>query len=1270
MEGEYTPVTAQLVNGEMYNAFVIDTKSLNEACIVPSSFDSDSQKENYYAQSLTIKGGYSAELMYEYDPSQYKTVIRQHSGDNASSTDHLFYVADPTLRYAYEVGNYNYGNKYGAICGSETEVKTMPIQVDGVIMINSEASVGTQGAAIYYPDMTTTTKVHPISVGGEVIYYENKDDLDNKENPVDHETEFAAITATGAGTIDSPAKLVITKTQVLGSGAPSADNPASASAVYIGQNGGSALIYNSVFHSNYGMPLDAYNTVNVNNTFALNSGLVRLRDVGGVSVNSAMYNSALWRNNSDGLQFSIPGVTVGAQGNTGNTTSNFTYNAFTGGNTVYSLDSDIGTNNYNTGLTDVNNDLASGPNFLDPENPDLEARNFDIKPSVRLLNRGNGTRTAGTPDIYAGTYNTIIVAKKFDYSLASTYDRDALYRTRIVSNDDAQRIDIGAYEFQGSLYNPLYVDPNKSHNDAAEGRNWDDAFGFGDIQNAMDLAAIYHINNPREEAYVFVKGASATNSDLHSGEALTIRDGVTVYGSIISSYADWHGSLEEDHITPKYADIPAYIAAMTSIREGVAGHTSSKTLITGLNTSVSESYNGFEGTLPAVIDGFVVTPANKAVQPTAPVITLANVSPNASIAVRNVIVADNDLSATPDQYGSNIDVAQVSNGLLYEVLMRDNKPKGNGAVLNVSGNGYAVNVTVEGKTVGANGTLPIDGKSAAAASDNVESATHIYSSITNSVSTGSASGGGVAGAAAPYGAIANPDISGYFYNIGDANLNYQLTETSKYIDQCEVSEDANGHPTFLPRNLTPLITYRTDRDLIGNPRLLTGVTTASKIDRGAFETWKVDNVRGEFVCGELGNIGIAEPYASNVGGVYTYIKKHFYPHDGSVCYIMEDQRLVIDPFDSDHEVKPTPHNPGYMLLKEGASFYGNGRPATCAYVAVERSISREHGGVIAIPYDVTYSDGVTLPKYTNGRLTALQGDVTAGIYDYNGVQRSGWDNIFRTSNTDCWTLLNSDATVAANQGVLLEGKSVCFAGGATEATLRFTAKGSNLTDFVYVEDSPSKTVELTQYDDSQSTGGAADFTNKEDMGWNCIGLPYLVSDYKPYQMVNPATGLTANDGTAYRMHLPHTLWLYYDGVRAPDGSTADGDGGYYSVNAWENTTAAWHVTTTDDACIWVGEGIFVQTASTSGHETVTFYLPDYRDIASPSNRRHSARYYYDPLGDDDSQDDYLSSEVTLLRREYYSVSGCRLTRPVTDGVTIIREVYSDGSVRSYKTQRQ
>lgn len=1257
MEGEYTPITTQSIDGQKYNTFVIDNKSLNKTAVVPSTYATDANQYNYYAQSLTIKGGYSRDIMYEYDPVQYKTVIRQKDAPTGISADHLFYVADPIVRYYHTSESAYTEHNDGAIFNNDSgkeyaQVKTMPIQIDGLTLINDKAKAQTQGSAIYYPAVTGTNEAHTINVNSEVTYYTKAD----QSVVSDTETEFLSTKIYYANEADktaktrqaknikteffeesgepkgNPAKLLISKTQFVGNGAKTGENATKASAVFIGQNGGSALIYNSVFHSNTGMPLDAYNTVCVNNTFAKNGGQVRLQESA-----SQMHNSVLWLNNNGGAQTNMSSGDA------------FTYNAYTGG---------PGTEdgNKNICLSANNAEVSDGPNFVNPASGEIEELNFDIKPSMRLLNQGQDeSLTSGI-----GKYYAEVVAKHYDYALVSTTDKDVLYRSRL----NANRIDRGAYEFQGTLSHILYVDPNKSHRNEATGANWDEAFGYGDLQNAIDLAAI----STEKPAYVFVKGASSTNRGLNTNEALTLRDGVQVYGSVMSNYTNVHDMKGSDSKYVYTADggvsfhVPTFITDMLSVREGVASHSANKTIVTAIKTSGAATYGG---TNPTILDGFVVTdPAT----PTAPVVDVTNTSKGAVIVLRNLIVADNDLSGS-----ENVDVVKINNGLLYEALLRDNKVAGSGSVLYLEDHvvsadntthGYAVNVTVDGKIYAPEA--------------------NIFNSIYDNDKS-----------------IVDNHISGYFYNIEDPNLNYQLTETSKYIDDCS---DANPMATVAAGKFAQFINYNTDRDLLGNPRLLRGVTSGNSgkfLDRGAFETWRVDN---NFICGNGGNInGIYTGDTKYTTAAYSEIKKQFYPHDGSVVYIMKNKSLVVDPVDAVNEVKPTPHNPGYMLLQEGANFYGNGRPATCSFLAVERTV-RRGGEVVAVPYAMDYNKDVAFPNVTGNVLTALEKDNGAS-YTYNGAARSNWEYNFADVNSPCWDALADGAKTAASNGVLYvpadnmvdnygtnsAGVHKTTASDNDRILLRFTAKGASMVDYIYTEDADyvykvadhdvkknvSKSVVLHQNNDggrdthnNGNTDDNADFTQNEDMGWNLIGLPYLVSNYQPYNRVSTADGnvsvLASGDAgyadAPFQMHIPHTLWLYYDGVHYADGTTsANGDGGFYSVSSWD--ASDWHLAGGATPRIWVGEGFFTQTATFSDTESLVFYRPV--APASFSGGSSNRRYYLT----EDVREVEEASDVHIIETRYYGIDGVRLAKP-QHGVSIIQDIYSDGSVRNRKVTRR
>ena len=1245
MEGEYSPTKTYTANdGNQYQAFYIDTKQLNNSVVKPDGYDAE-HPENYYAQALTIKGGYDNDLPFVYDPNENKTIIRQQASTTGANTDHLIYIADPIQRYALNdyTGTSDGANPTKGTTG--TEVKTMPIQIDGVTLINDQAKANTQGSAIYYPDIdntaiTTPTRVnvnptvtyytdpemqHPAAPGvvtdyfSTRIYYNTDPETDENAEPSTGNVKTNYYKETGTPKND-PAKLVLTKTMVIGSG-KSGDT--TGSAVYIGQNGGPALIYNTVFHSNYGNPLEAYNTINVNNTFAKNGGLVKLNDVTGIvdkngnAVNSQMFNSALWLNNNSGDQVHFgdvaPTITTSA--------ATFAYNAYTGGNTEltnYASDATgentIAKNNYNTGLAADNTNVLNGPNFVNPgtdADNTIEAfmlRNFDIKPSFRLFNRGMDTSIESGD----GHYYTNVVANKYDFSLASTTDVDVINRPRLAGS----AIDRGAYEYQGSLKQYIYVDPNKTGDKTDKaGDDWTTPLGYGDLQNAMDLAALFHANNPTEEGYVFVKGNSSTNKGQNTNETLTIRDGVTTYGSILSSNPNWHG-IKDENGEQKYKNVDDYIRDIRLNREGVASTHANQTIVTGIKTSDATAFNGNDNTehkTPAIIDGFVVTDPNS---PTAPVLDITNESPDATIVVRNIIVADNDMSNAPE--GTN--VAQISNGLIYEALFRDNTPKGEGAVLKVSNSpegaynaettttrGFAVNVTVEGKTVGADGSTPIDGER--------ETETQIYKSITNSID-GSQDGA--------YGKIKNPGIFGYYYNIGrigdtnkstNADLNYQLSETSKYIDMCEAVNPLTG----VADNLAAFINYKTDRDILGNPRLLAGVTngkgtgTKTFLDRGAFETWKVEN---DWHTGHNNSIAQQSGYQSTTAGTYEDdIKYTFYPHAGSAVYLMENKYIVLDAPGAGYD--ETTSNPGFLLVKDGANLYTNGRHTTVAYVAVERKV-RKNGSIIALPYAMKYGKGVATVG-TEGTDLLLT-PTTGSAYQYSGGDRSAWDYIFNEGKTpegsDCWKGISETGSTKANAGVLYTPNAGITFDANNEALLRFTAQGTVINDYIYEEYGPTKTVTLTQYDDTQSTNNGADFTDDLDMGWNCIGIPYLVSEYKPYEK-------TALSGENYSMNIPHTLWLYYDGKIGPDGQNVDGDGGYYSVKAWKSEDADWHVAEGTKKALWVGEGFFTQTATLDDTEALTFYRPVAPVLGSTQSLapRMNARYYYDANGIEDVNDD-------------------------------------------------
>ncbi len=1245
MDGTFTPIYN--INDKL--AFCIDTKSLNQAVTMPAkSYEADGKTVKEYdtgkgVVSLTIKGGYSREQKDAYNPDRYPAIIRQQSrsNDNSDRWDNLFYVCDGTQRYGYdEKVGYTSENGYGNYAPDgdtfKKTVNTIPLHIDGVQLVNNQALPGVNGAAIHYADLddnvTAPTEAH-VSVNTYYTDAENRDDAsksaDNTptryfERTVDK--YYTDATFTTVSDVETPYatykydattanKIIISKTKVMNSGSYKAGDYTT-SAVYIGKNGGNALLYNDVMHSNQGNPLvSAVNTTIVNNTYALNKGRVDLNGentrVSTLDINqdsnsdnydpdgpmlaphrprrsayvpdgSSIFNSVFWRNNDNSTQFVLPGFISAAKSG-----SIFSHNAVTGFSTDiidYSLPAMSAQNN-NVGLSDTNNDVINGPNFTDPKldavsNADIEARDFTLQPSLRLLNKGSESFYRDKVDSYTQNYNI--------------YDLAWLTSTRTDAGGNARfcyTIDLGAYEYQNNLNRIIYVNPNV--NMTGLGNSWADPVGYGYLQAAIDLAAVYHVNNVEDEAYVFVKGAGSSSTGLHLGETLTMRDGVSVYGSILPTRTEdcpytVTGDADSQARTYSQTDIDAYIATVTAERGGLASPSANKTTVSGIKVPSATTFNDTNADIVSLIDGFDVTAANSqnpSGTVTGPVIDIRPYNAEGRVAVRNVIVHDNDLSAT-----EFADLAQVNNALIYEALFRDNKVSASGAQLKLGANGYGVNLTVEGTTVGADNTTQYNGTDS-------HTKDHIFNSLVN-----------YAGHAAT-----EHTLSGYNYKVADSNLNYQLTEKSAHIDQCDATNPMESVAT-----LKQFINYSTDRDLLGNLRLLSGVSSADKIDRGAFETWRVDQ---DVQC-----------TSKDTSGNLT----NYYPHNGSVVYVMQGNSLVMEDYATQTtggvttQTSGTPFTPAYLLLQDGASLYGGGNAVNVGYLGVERQVSG-NGSMVSLPYDMHYTgtdiatNGTGTPAYNTDGVLTLTAD-NAETFSYSGLDRSAWNAKFYDTNSDNWIPL-PDVETMANSGVLYRP--------AADKLCRFTAQGDadDMSKYVYTETAGdiSKIVTLVQYDDRTSTDGGADFTEKEDMGWNCIGLPYLVSNY------STADKETLSGDGNYNMNVPHTLWLWYDGKTYPDGTTpVDGDGGFYSVSSWD--TSDWHLATGDEARIWVGEGIFTQTSAVAGTEQLAFHRPVYA-TSSPSKgaaiddeeaaqpRRVNVRYYADTRDIDEPQ-----AELTIRVR--------------------------------------
>lgn len=145
----------------------------------------------------------------------------------------------------------------------------------------------------------------------------------------------------------------------------------------------------------------------------------------------------------------------------------------------------------------VNDDIQNGPNFVDPNNENILLRDYSIRPSMMLLNKGDN-------DNYPGDLTT---------------DVDLTSGKRVVDG----RIDIGAYEYAAPLSQILYVKAGVVGSDES-GESWTNA--ISDLQGAINLASIYANVNKGQTGYVFV------HNNVSASNVRVAMPGVKAYGSM------------------------------------------------------------------------------------------------------------------------------------------------------------------------------------------------------------------------------------------------------------------------------------------------------------------------------------------------------------------------------------------------------------------------------------------------------------------------------------------------------------------------------------------------------------------------------------------------------------------------------------------------------------------------------------------------------------------------------------------------------------------
>ena len=1053
LEGQYQPLYT--INGNL--GFTITT-DITTGVVPPDWNGSEAKGVN----SLTIRGGYSKDVKGLENIHDYPVYLfaSERSGVDEKLLGHVFVIGDVRQRVS---------------SGSSTDNKVttnvkdyvVPVYLDGLTFCNIKSKPHTDivgdscsgGAAVFYKDQ----KKDNTTFVGKSYVTENGTTVDSHtQYPISgKESEYPLY------------KLTMNRCDFRVNGATPA-----VPAVTIGEGGGEALIYNSVFHSNTGSPLVATDTKVVNCTFALNGGSIQFRN--NEQGKSEMHNSVLWRNNEYNKN-----STVDCTGLT-----NSVDNVVMSYNAISSLRSDDNVNNYNVTLSDDNNDVLQGPNFFDPASTAADSwakasRDFRVNPSAKIIGKASPKKYVELVKDLTGRY-----PYTSDVAISNANDVNDPYYVDLVKKDfdlannsrhyGSAGMERGAYECIATLSRVLYVDPsfNLPGTDY-NGFSWEKAYTKGNLQKAIDAAAVYSNVHEGEKSYVFVK----EGTDTSTGKPITMRNNVTLYGSLPSTINTGVEGTTDKNGNKSYDDakIIEYIKAMDADRDAMASTYAKHTIVNGVKSTEDLDYCLFDGLLIGNADN---GDANSSASPVVDI-------QKGNVALRNSIIANNNITDTGQP------LVKLQSGLLYNTLIRDNTmpSASTSALVDLGSGGYMLNCTVVG------GDLSQESP----ASNDIN---NIMYKETDSTM--------------PFAPYFRPSTTAYHGEIPEAdvsyrNLWYQLHERTTNIEGGNNGTSKNAADKYdgkshVSENLKQYVDYTSDRDLLGNPRFI-----GSNVDKGCFETWSTGTINS--------------PLDIHANTLATSYNGHYYPHEGSVVYLQKGGNLICDvkSDNSPYFTKDNPLRPGYVLASEGGSLYGQGNTIELRYVAAERTIGQY--SLVSLPFDMNYKTGdadvssaasavmpfVTTTTYDSNNNVTETAVAPFSRYEYDGEARSHYKYSFAESNSTCWKPLTTN-TRTANEGMLIDRGST-----ATKQTLRFTAYGATAADYPYRESADKDNyVTLTQYDDRETTNGGADFTSEYNMGWNLKGMPYLISSYPIYQQM---------DDGSYAMNVPHVIY-----TMKPNGS--------------------------------------------------------------------------------------------------------------------------------------
>lgn len=234
--------------------------------------------------------------------------------------------------------------------------------------------------------------------------------------------------------------------------------------------------------------------------------------------NALIYN-ALFADGGTGLDIVNGGATVVNATFANNRTAAINGKASVYNSVSWNSGSGVSEGNNNAPLGNADNDnIQNGPNFVDPSNENVLLRDYRIRPSMMLLNKGN--------DAHYKNYVEDVVVEGITYvDVEDTPDPKRPKHQYDLANVTRKvgTIDIGAYEYAAPLSPILYVKSGVVGSDES-GESWTNA--ISDLQGAIDLASIYANANSGQTGYVFV------HNNVSANNVRIAMPGVKAYGSM------------------------------------------------------------------------------------------------------------------------------------------------------------------------------------------------------------------------------------------------------------------------------------------------------------------------------------------------------------------------------------------------------------------------------------------------------------------------------------------------------------------------------------------------------------------------------------------------------------------------------------------------------------------------------------------------------------------------------------------------------------------